>query len=190
MKKSTVGILGVLLGVGLGTASAIYGPGMLEHGEKLAQPYAGQDTRQISSLSPEDIAELKKGAGWGLAKPAELNGYPGPAHVLELADQLELDMEQKRKVEHSFAEMQAKAKELGAAPIEAEAALDNSFKNQVATRAMLADHLQTTEDIRAALRNVHLIAHLDVTPLLNERQKAQYSTLRGYGSGGGDHAGH
>jgi len=190
MRKSTVGIVGVLFGVGLGSAGAIYGPGMLQHGEKLAQPYAGQNTRQISSLSSEDIAELKEGAGWGLAKPAELNGYPGPAHILELADQLELDMEQKRRVEQTFAEMQAKAKELGAALIEAEAALDSSFKNQIATRTMLADHLQTTEDIRAALRNVHLTAHLDVTPILNESQKTQYSTLRGYGSGSGGHAGH
>ena len=48
------------------------------------QPYAGQETRVISSLSPEDQRALRAGEGGGLAKPAELNGYPGPAHVLEL----------------------------------------------------------------------------------------------------------
>lgn len=190
MRKSVIGFLGVLMGIGLGSVSTIYGPALLQHGKQLAQPYAGEESRMISSLSANDIAELQKGAGWGLAKPAELNGYPGPAHILELADQLELDLEQRQKVEDTFAAMQAEAKALGIALIEAEASLDSSFKNNVATPAMLADRLQSTEGIRAALRNVHLAAHLEVTPLLTEKQKAQYSTLRGYGSGGKNHAGH
>jgi hypothetical protein len=49
-----------------------------------AMPYAGQDARDIKSLSAEDIAELRRGGGWGFAKSAELNGMPGPAHLLEL----------------------------------------------------------------------------------------------------------
>ena len=36
-------------------------------------PYTGQETRRIKSLSSEDIAELQRGGGWGLAKAAELN---------------------------------------------------------------------------------------------------------------------
>ena len=50
----------------------------------LASPYAGQESRRIKSLSEQDIAELRAGRGWGLAKAAELNGMPGPAHLLEL----------------------------------------------------------------------------------------------------------
>ena len=38
-----------------------------------ASPYAGQETRTVKSFSPEDIAELRRGGGWGLAKAAELN---------------------------------------------------------------------------------------------------------------------
>jgi DNA repair protein RadC len=41
-----------------------------------ANPYAGQQTRSIKALSPEDIDELRKGAGMGLAKAAELNSIP------------------------------------------------------------------------------------------------------------------
>ena len=48
-------------------------------------PYAGQQARAIKSLSDEDIAALLKGEGMGMAAAAELNGYPGPAHVLQLA---------------------------------------------------------------------------------------------------------
>src|SRR5947208_295022 len=48
-------------------------------------PYAGQQARSIKSLSAEDVAALLKGEGMGMAKAAELNGYPGPVHVLTLA---------------------------------------------------------------------------------------------------------
>ena len=54
-------------------------------GEHPLSPYAGQQTRAIKALSPEDLAGLLNGEGRGMAKAAELNGYPGPVHVLELA---------------------------------------------------------------------------------------------------------
>ena len=56
-------------------------------------PYVGQDTRPIKSLSADDILELRRGGGWGLAKAAELNGMPGPAHLLELKDEIPLSPE-------------------------------------------------------------------------------------------------
>ena len=55
--------------------------------ETQPSPYAGQDTRPIKSPSANDILELRRGSGWGLAKPAELNSKPGPAHRLELKDE-------------------------------------------------------------------------------------------------------
>ena len=55
-----------------------------------ASPYAGEQSRSIKSLSQQDVADYMAGKGMGCAKAAELNGYPGPAHVLELADQLAL----------------------------------------------------------------------------------------------------
>jgi hypothetical protein len=58
--------------------------------DKPAAPYAGQQARAIKSFSDDDIAALRKGEGAGMAKVAELNGYPGPAHVLQLANQLGL----------------------------------------------------------------------------------------------------
>src|SRR6266540_3233648 len=40
-------------------------------------PYAGQQTREIKSLSAQDIDDLLNARGMALAKAAELNGYPG-----------------------------------------------------------------------------------------------------------------
>ena len=51
------------------------------------QPYVGLQSRTIKALSAEQIADLRAGRGMGFALPAELNGYPGPLHVIELADQ-------------------------------------------------------------------------------------------------------
>jgi hypothetical protein len=51
-------------------------------------PYSGMQTRSIKALSEQQVADLTAGRGMGLALAAELNGYPGPFHVLELADKL------------------------------------------------------------------------------------------------------
>src|SRR5262245_3588865 len=72
-------------------------------------PYVGQESREIKALSPQEISDYVSGKGMGLAKAAELNGYPGPAHVLELAAQLDLTPEQKTKTEALFKKMQARA---------------------------------------------------------------------------------
>ena len=51
----------------------------------------------MKSLSDQQLSDLRAGRGMGMALPAELNGYPGPVHVLELADALGLTPEQREK---------------------------------------------------------------------------------------------
>jgi hypothetical protein len=67
---------------------------MAQHSHGSQTPYAGMQNRAIKSLSDKDINELRRGGGWGLALAAELNGMPGPAHLLELKDQIPLDSDQ------------------------------------------------------------------------------------------------
>jgi hypothetical protein len=57
---------------------------------RLHSPYAGRQHRAGASLSAEDIETLRGGSAWGLALLAELNGAPGPSHVLQLRDELDL----------------------------------------------------------------------------------------------------
>jgi hypothetical protein len=52
-------------------------------------------TRAIKALSEWQVSDLSAGRGMGLAMAAELNGYAGPSHVLELADKLELSSDQR-----------------------------------------------------------------------------------------------
>ena len=69
-------------------------------GAALAQqsPYAGDQTRTIKSLSPADVDALTNGTGMGMAKAGELNGYPGPAHILGMSDMLKLSPDQKAAI--------------------------------------------------------------------------------------------
>jgi Spy/CpxP family protein refolding chaperone len=152
------------------------------------QPYSGQDKRDIAALSPGDIDALLNGEGFGFAKPAELNGYPGPAHILELADDLELTADQVSAVQAIFDAMNAEARALGADLVAAEAALDAAFEDGTITAASLTALTEEAAAIEAKLRATHLAAHLEATPLLSRHQRMTYNTLRGYGDGG--HSGH
>ena len=146
-------------------------------------PYAGEQGREIASLSEDDLAELANGEGWGLARAAELNGVPGPAHLLELADGIGLDAEQRAAVAAIRDEMRAEAIAAGERFVAAERALDAAFTNAVPDAETLARLVAEVGSARAALRLVHLAAHLRTAPLLTPEQIARYAVLRGYADG-------
>src|SRR4029077_17589979 len=102
-------------------------------------PYAGMQTRSVKALSEQQIDDLKAGRGMGLALAAELNGYPGPAHVLELSDQLKLSASQKDRVQRLFDSMKAESLPIGTRLIEQEAALDRRFASRSITPDALKD---------------------------------------------------
>ncbi|MEN0086988.1 MAG: Spy/CpxP family protein refolding chaperone [Pseudomonadota bacterium] len=179
----------LMVGIAIG-AGGVTAWSALSDNHLASQPYADQQGRTISSLSAADVEQLRAGQGWGLAKPAEFNGYPGPAHVLEFTEQLALTENQLRAVEASFQTMQAQAATLGSALVEAEAALDSAFVDRDVTPDSLTTLLTRAEELRADLRETHLTAHLEVTPLLRDEQKTRYQELRGYGDGHSGHSGH
>ncbi len=155
-------------------------PPMEHRGAGHDAPYSGLETREVKSLSEEDIAELEAGGGWGLALPAELNGLPGPVHLLELAGELGLDAEQIAAIEGIHAEMRDEAREAGARFIEAERALDAAFADGGPAPDLLAGLIDASERARAELRRVHLSRHLMTPPLLTPEQIELYAVLRGY----------
>ena len=143
-------------------------------------PYAGEENRQIKSMSEQDIKALTRGEGMGFAKAAELNQYPGPKHVLELAAELELSVVQARQTTALFDEMQAEAMVTGNRLIAAEAELDRLFAAGKIDRLSLQTQLVAIGELRSKLRFVHLEAHLRQKEILNRDQVAQYVRLRGY----------
>lgn len=159
----------------------------------LAQtPYAGEQERRIKSLSLERVEGLTAGRGLGYAKAAELNGYPGPKHVLELADALDLSDQQRAGTRSLFEAMQERASALGRELIAAEAELDRAFARRQISTDRLGELVAASARIEGELRRVHLQAHLDQVELLDEEQVAAYLRLRGYGqpAGRGHHHRH
>jgi Spy/CpxP family protein refolding chaperone len=146
-------------------------------------PYAGQEQRAIKALSDREISDLTEGRGLGLAKAAELNGYPGPMHVLELADSLGLSDQQRGKVQELFAAMKAEAVPLGEKLIAQEADLDKQFANKTITPASLAASTDAIGSTHAALRQTHLKNHLSTVEVLTPAQIQRYAELRGYKGG-------
>ena len=140
-----------------------------------ALPMASSESR-----SPLSERRGDDGGGMGMALPAELNGYPGPKHVLELADSLHLDAAQRARVQAVFDAMARDARALGARIVALEGRLDTAFATRSVTAGMLDSTLGNVAQARAQLRAVHLRAHLEIYPVLSERQRAAYARLRGY----------
>jgi len=146
-------------------------------------PYAGMQGRSIKALSDQQIADLNTGRGMGLALAAELNGYPGPSHVLELADKLELSAEQRASVQRLFDSMKAEAMPLGSKLIEQEAELDRQFASRAVTPESLKASTAAVAATQGTLRETHLKYHLSTGSILTQAQMTKYAELRGYGSG-------
>ena len=143
-------------------------------------PYAGLEMRDIKALSAEQIDDLTAGRGMGLALAAELNGYPGPRHVLDLAHELALTADQQQRTSALFDAMRQETSALGARLIEAERALDRLFAEQRATPDSVATATANSAAIEGELRTAHLRYHLAMMDVLRPEQIDAYKQLRGY----------
>ncbi len=154
-------------------------------------PYAGQERREIKALSAQEIEDFLGGAGMGYARAAELNRYPGPRHVLELASELVLTDGQAAGTRDIHAAMQSRAAALGAQLVSLEQELDRQFADESITAESLRQLVADIGALQAEIRYVHLSAHLEQTALLTREQAHRYVRLRGYGSSGkSEHARH
>jgi hypothetical protein len=149
------------------------------------QPYAGLQTRAVKTLSAQEIDDLRNGRGMGMARAAELNGYPGPMHVLELAGALALNEAQRARVAALFDAMKAEAVPLGERLIAQEKELDRQFAEKTITPAGLQAITASIATAQGALRATHLKYHLLTHEVLSSEQVRQYAVRRGYADGGG-----
>ena len=150
-------------------------------------PYAGMQTRSVKSLSDEQIADLRAGRGMGLALTAELNGYPGPSHVLEHAEALGLTDEQRAGIKRLFEAMKAEAIPIGQQLLAQEADLERQFADRTITPDRLAAAVAAIGEVQSRLRATHLKYHLLTPAILTESQMRRYADLRGYAGGARGH---
>ncbi len=143
-------------------------------------PYVDETSREIKALSEEQINGFLEGEGMGFAKPAELNGFPGPRHVLNLADELELSDGQSERVQSTFTTMNGAARDLGAQIVEAERMLNALFVDGTVTGDNMTSLLESIGELTSKVRLTHLEAHLAMMEILTDTQVTKYNTLRGY----------
>jgi len=193
MKRSRI-IVSIIVGIGLIAIAGVVlwrqNTALLEASDESAiqSPYAGQEIRGIKALSQEDVEGLLTGAGTpfgGMAKPAELNGYPGPRHVLDAveAGEFELIGDQKEQIEALYEEMRSEAIELGNEIINIEEMIDDAFVKGTITEESLQEKVMESASLYGQLRIVHLKYHLLMVDILTPQQVEQYNDLRGYSSG-------
>ncbi len=145
--------------------------------------YAGEERREIKSLAPEEVEQLLNGHGMGLAKAAELNHYPGPRHVLELAAELQLTPDQRARTQATFTRMRDETIALGRRIVERERALDAMFAKGDIDAGKLRAATAEIARLQGELRAAHLAAHLEMRRLLSPQQVKKYDELRGYANG-------
>jgi hypothetical protein len=143
-------------------------------------PYSGMQTRPIKALSEQQVSDLKTGRGMRVELAAELNGYPGPTHLLELADKLDLSAEQRSKLQELLVSMKQEALPLRARLLQQQSALEQAF----------ADHTITPDGLKAAIAAIaatqgmllegNLKYHLSTAVFLTQKQMHRYAELREY----------
>jgi Spy/CpxP family protein refolding chaperone len=145
---------------------------------------ADEPLDKVETLAGDEIQGLLNGEGMGAAKTAELNHYPGPRHVLDLASQLRLSGVQRNKTQEIYDRMHEEAVRLGKAILYKEEELENTFKKDKLDWNKLKTLVMEIAQLRGELRLVHLVAHLEMKRVLSREQIEKYDELRGYGNRG------
>jgi len=83
-----------------------------------------------SGVPDEQRSQYLNGEGMGFAKDAELNHYPGPRHVLDIADKLGLSPDQLAATRALFDDVHTKAQALGKQILAREDELETLFREQ------------------------------------------------------------
>jgi len=147
----------------------------------LALPAWANDPK---GLTPAQIDSLRAARGMGMSLPAELNGKPGPLHVLELAEPLALDQAQHDAMTALVAGMKEEAVEVGERIIAAERELDTLFAAPQPDEAAIAAKVAEIARLNGDLRLVHLNTHLAASRVLSAEQNERYTALRRHHHGG------
>jgi len=183
--KIIVLIIG-LLSLGLGVVIGTFIPKNEEVAVKATptpSAYVSLLDSEIRGLDQDTIEGYLTGKGLGQALPAELNGYPGPRHTIDMAEEMELTDEQLAQVQALFDDMQSAVLPLGEKYLESVAELELAFREGTITDEYLQSQLENITGIEAQMRYVHLSTHLATIDILNHDQIMEYNMMRGYGDG-------
>src|SRR5918999_434179 len=108
--------------------------------------------RVSDKAAADKIEQYRAGAGMGYARAAELNHFPGPMHVLELAHKLALTEEQRVATKRLMDAHKAAARALGAKLVEAEREVEALFRAGQVEEAALAKAVRSAAALEGEYR--------------------------------------
>ena len=146
---------------------------------------AAREGTGIPALSEAQAASYLDGEAMWQASVAELNHYPSPRRVLELAEALELAEGQRRATTRLHEETRREAIRLGGELVALEQRLNRIFVWNQATADNIAKTVLDIGTLQTQLRLTHLAASIRQKSLLTEEQVRRYDELQGRGMDSG-----
>ena len=132
----------------------------------------------IASLTAQEYFDLKNGFDMGMARVAEIHGYPSPEEVQKHAKELALTSTQKGQLQKILDAWKFKTREMGGFLIAQETKLNNLFASGKATDGAIIYYTNKIGLYQGELRNAHLQANLKTKNLLTGEQLKKYRRLR------------
>jgi hypothetical protein len=153
-------------------------PVAAQHEQHMKSPAATQQTMaQHHAFLEAEREAIERGEGFGMALAADINGYPGPKHVLDLKKELKLTPSQEAAMQTLMSQMKEKALAKGKDVLLAEKRLEEMFA-QGKSEDESREETYRVASLRAELRWVHLATHLAAKKILTAQQIAAYQQMR------------
>lgn len=135
----------------------------------------------LFSQIPSDRDALLKGLEGDNGKTAEMNKYPSPKDLLELATTLNLSSVQKSRLIEIRDNTISRAKQLGKEIVQIENELHKAFQARIINEKSCTDDAQQIGRLRGRLRAVFLTSHIRAKAVLNDSQVSMYRKIQGDG---------
>lgn len=126
----------------------------------------------------------KRGPGM-LAHLAEKNGYPGPMHVLKMADELGLSSKQLNQLRKLRDTVYLESTQRKDKIHDLTAGLERLFAGQKANEGRVRKVVQEIGKLQGEIQMIHLTAHLKTKNVLTQEQLGKYAQMRGERGPGG-----
>ena len=139
----------------------------------------GMGGGMLGGVSKQEKEALLKGAGLGAGMIAMTNGYPGPKHVLEMGDELELTAAQRESLGKIYGNVKARSVELGTELVEKDEELTALFASGSVSTGEVEKLSREIGELQGRVRAEHLNAHVETFDALTPAQRETLSSMQG-----------
>lgn len=133
----------------------------------------------LSGVSEQEKEALLKGGGLGAGMIAMMNGYPGPKHVLEMGDELELTDAQRESIGTIYGKVKAESVKYGTELVEKDEALAAMFTSGSVDTGDVEKLAREIGELQGRVRAEHLNAHVKTYDALTPAQREKLSSMQG-----------